>query len=61
MNEHDEQWLIRRVFRRSIDPDAVALWTKGLMILFCFGITFIMIAMVLYRIMRDMRISPSLP
>lgn len=56
----DEQWAIRRAFRRFIDPEDARLWAYILVVTFTLGITFLMIVFVLWRIRQEMHITPSM-
>ncbi|MEM8781322.1 MAG: hypothetical protein AAGE65_00580 [Planctomycetota bacterium] len=58
--DFDEDWAIRRALRRVIDPQTSHFWAMSLAACFALLITFIMIGMVLYRITRDIHISPSI-
>lgn len=60
-DSQEEQWAIRRAFRRFVKPEDAHFWAHAIAIAFSLGITFLMIFFVLWRIRRSIYVSPSAP
>ena len=60
VDPHDEEWAVRRAFRRIIHPDDARFWAYMLAIGFTLLITFVLIFLALRKIFTSVHTTHSI-